>query len=95
MDALKNCPNCGGPFDDNGRCTHCGSKIYDLTAININIERQDIVRLKIPRGDKSYIVDIIPTRLSILPELNCKYPELILELRGREHNVKEGEIQWS
>lgn len=32
---LKNCPNCGAMLNDFGRCEYCGSKVYDLTDIDV------------------------------------------------------------
>jgi len=32
---LKNCPNCGATLNDFGRCEYCGSKVYDLTDIDV------------------------------------------------------------
>lgn len=31
IEALKNCPNCGGTVNEAGRCEFCGSKVYDFT----------------------------------------------------------------
>ena len=35
MKKLKNCPNCGGTLQDDGRCRFCGSKVYDLCDIDL------------------------------------------------------------
>ena len=52
MIQLKNCPNCGGVLDDEGRCMYCQSKVYDLTGINIDFNTRDVVLLKIKWQDQ-------------------------------------------
>lgn len=52
MIELKNCPNCGGMLDDEGRCMYCKSKVYDLTGVNIDFNTRDIVLLKIKWQDQ-------------------------------------------
>ncbi len=34
IDKLKNCPNCAGILNEAGRCTYCGSKIYDFLTVD-------------------------------------------------------------
>jgi DNA-directed RNA polymerase subunit RPC12/RpoP len=34
IERLKECPNCAGILNESGRCTFCGSKVYDLMAID-------------------------------------------------------------
>ena len=34
IEKLKNCPNCAGILNEAGRCTYCGSKVYDFLTIN-------------------------------------------------------------
>ena len=34
---LKGCPNCGGTLNDAGRCSFCGSKVYDF--LNIDFDK--------------------------------------------------------
>ena len=36
IDKLKNCPNCAGILNEAGRCTYCGSKVYDFLSINFS-----------------------------------------------------------
>jgi len=38
---LKNCPNCGATLNDFGRCEYCGSKVYDLTDIDLRTSYHD------------------------------------------------------
>lgn len=32
IEPLKECPHCAGTLNDAGRCTYCGSKVYDFMA---------------------------------------------------------------
>lgn len=36
IEKLKNCPNCGGTLNEAGRCSFCGSKVYDFLSINFD-----------------------------------------------------------
>lgn len=36
INQLKNCPNCAGILNEAGRCTYCGSKVYDFLSINFS-----------------------------------------------------------
>lgn len=36
IEKLKNCPNCAGILNEAGRCTYCGSKVYDFLSINFS-----------------------------------------------------------
>lgn len=36
IDKLKNCPNCAGILNEAGRCTYCGSKVYDFLSVNFS-----------------------------------------------------------
>lgn len=36
IEKLHNCPNCGGTLNEAGRCSFCGSKVYDFLSINFN-----------------------------------------------------------
>lgn len=44
IDKLKNCPNCAGILNEVGRCTYCGSKVYDF--LTINFSEKEIQREK-------------------------------------------------
>ena len=50
MEELKNCPNCGGILDDNGRCMYCKSKVYDLRDVKIDLDSNDILAFKIKKN---------------------------------------------
>ena len=42
MQELKNCPNCGGTINENGRCNYCDSKIYDVEDSKIEMSANRI-----------------------------------------------------
>ena len=65
MEELKNCPNCGGILDDSGRCMYCKSKIYDLTDINLDFNKTDILLMKIKQGEQTVIMKVYPTNISV------------------------------
>ena len=50
MKKLKNCPNCGGILDDDGRCLYCKSKVYDLRDVKIDLDSNDILAFKIKKN---------------------------------------------
>lgn len=68
MERLKNCPNCGGVLDDTGRCMYCKSKVYDLTDINIDMDSDDIMLMKVKHGDQMMIIKVRPVNMSIKME---------------------------
>ena len=63
MQRLKNCPNCGGILDDEGRCLYCQSKVYDLTGVRIDMDTRDTVLLKIKYGGYDVIMKAYPINL--------------------------------
>jgi hypothetical protein len=75
MEKLKNCPNCGGVLDDTGRCMYCKSKVYDLTDINIDMNSNDIMLMKVKHGDQTIIMKVRPVNMSI--KMEPSYDELI------------------
>lgn len=46
LEQLKNCPNCGGTLEDDGRCMFCGSKVYDLFDIDLDCYKHKYIRIK-------------------------------------------------
>ncbi len=70
MNVLKNCPNCGGTLQDDGRCRFCGSKVYDFVNINFNNPAPTYIRFK--QGDQivTYPVIFHSTEIRIEP---CDY----------------------
>lgn len=67
MNVLKNCPNCGGTLQDDGRCRFCGSKVYDFVNINFNSPAPTYIRFK--QGDQivTYQVIFHSTEIRIEP----------------------------
>ena len=74
MERLKNCPNCGGILDDEGRCMYCKSKVYDLTGMTINLDSRDIVLLKVKYYGHDVIMKGYPTNLSLT--MNNEYDDV-------------------
>lgn len=65
MEKLNNCPSCGGTLDDNGRCPFCGSKVYDLTDMVINLNSRDRIRLRLSDGKNSTIMECYPAAVNV------------------------------
>ena len=59
IEQLKNCPNCAGILNESGRCTYCGSKVYDF--LNINFSRRGM------SSDKTYIRIKVDDRIILAP----------------------------
>lgn len=75
MIELKNCPNCGGILDDEGRCMYCKSKVYDLTDVNINLDTRDILAFKVKMNDKDIYFYARPTNASFDSHFDSNYIE--------------------
>lgn len=72
IEQLKNCPNCGGILNDAGTCVYCGSKVYDMMAIDFTGENKrggakSYIRLKIntDKGPKIVIAPISVNTVSL------------------------------
>ena len=65
MEKLNNCPSCGGTLDDNGRCPFCGSKVYDLTDMVINLNSRDRIKLRLSDGKNSTIMECYPAAVNV------------------------------
>lgn len=74
MIQLKNCPNCGGILDDEGRCMYCKSKVYDLTGVNIDFNTRDVVLLKIKWQDQIVYLKAHPINAEI--EMHSVYDDI-------------------
>lgn len=70
MEKLNNCPSCGGTLDDNGRCPFCGSKVYDLTDMVINLNSRDRIRLRLSDGKNSTIMECYPASVNVSIDSN-------------------------
>ena len=73
MKRLKNCPNCGGILDDEGRCMYCKSKVYDLTGMRIDLDTRDVVLLKFKSQGREIIYKAFPTEISVEHRLEPIY----------------------
>lgn len=59
IEQLKNCPNCAGILNESGRCTYCGSKVYDF--LNINFSSRGMP------SEKTYIRIKVDDRIVLAP----------------------------
>ena len=61
IEKLKNCPNCGGTLNEAGRCSFCGSKVYDFLSINFDHVYRPSAKtyIRIKSDDKIILVPII------------------------------------
>lgn len=62
IEKLKNCPNCAGTLDDAGRCTYCGSKVYDFLALDFSGDRVEsnaktYIRIRFNNGE--YLLPVL------------------------------------
>lgn len=71
MQRLKNCPNCGGILDDEGRCMYCKSKVYDLTGMRIDMDTRDTVLLKIKCNGCDVVLRAFPINLEANMSTEC------------------------
>lgn len=62
IEALKNCPNCGGTLNEAGRCSFCGSKVYDFLSIDFNKREcpsaRTYIRMRVkdPKGNSKVVL---------------------------------------
>ena len=61
IEQLKNCPNCGGTLNDAGRCSFCGSKVFDFLSINFDHTYRPSAKtyIRIKSGDRIIIAPVI------------------------------------
>lgn len=77
IEQLKNCPNCAGVLNEFGRCTYCGSKVYDF--LNINFSSREMpsertyIRIKI--NDKIVLAPVIVNTASMTMQSNTLYAD--------------------
>ena len=72
IEKLKNCPNCGGTLNEAGRCSFCGSKVYDFLSINFDHTYRPSARtyIRIKSNGKVILAPIIVESVSISLENN-------------------------
>lgn len=59
MSNLRNCMNCGAPFDVNSDCcSYCGTSYFDLTAMDLSSEKAFMLKLKL--GDQIITQLVVP-----------------------------------
>lgn len=72
METLKNCPNCGGFLDDFGRCEFCGSKVYDLSNIDVsNRVGRGKTYIRIRTDNQVILAPVMTTRINITCQQDC------------------------
>ena len=70
IEKLKNCPNCGGTLNETGRCSFCGSKVYDFLSINFDHTYRPSAKtyIRIESNGKVILAPIIVEGVSITLE---------------------------
>lgn len=60
IEKLKNCPNCAGVLDEVGRCSYCGSKVYDFLTINFDSTYYDKAKtyIRVRSGEEIYLLPV-------------------------------------
>ena len=80
IDRLKECPNCAGILNEAGRCTFCGSKIYDFLAIDFagksekeaGMPAKSFIRIRTRMGNGKIAVILAPIMIrDVLLETRC------------------------
>lgn len=94
IDVLKNCPNCGGTLNEAGRCTFCGSKVYDFLTIDFNKQEcpsaRTYVRMRVKDSNgkfKIVIAPIIVDTVSMTSKpgyCSCGYPDSVATIMSLE-----------
>lgn len=74
IEKLKNCPNCGGTLNEAGRCSFCGSKVYDFLSINFDHTYRPSAKtyIRIRSNGKVILAPVI------VGGVNIKFPNDIL-----------------
>ena len=77
IEQLKNCPNCAGILNEAGRCTYCGSKVYDFLSINFSSREvpSDKTYIRIKVDDRVIIAPIVVNTASMVAEMNTCYAD--------------------
>lgn len=67
IEKLKNCPNCGGTLNEAGRCSFCGSKVYDFLSINFDHTYRPSAKtyIRIKSNGKVFLAPIVVEGVSI------------------------------
>lgn len=77
IERLKNCPNCAGILNEAGRCTYCGSKVYDFLSINFSSREMpsDNTYIRIKVEDRIILAPIVVNTASLTTEMNPCYAD--------------------
>lgn len=69
---LHNCPNCGGTLNEAGRCSFCGSKVYDFLSINFDHTYRPSAKtyIRIKSGGKIILAPVIVNNACINTHAN-------------------------
>lgn len=90
IEALKNCPNCGGTLNEAGRCSFCGSKVYDFLTIDFNDRKypaaRTYVRMRVKDSNGKFKIIIAPIIVDTVEMTSkpgycgCGYPDYLADL---------------
>lgn len=58
IERLENCPNCGAILDEVGRCSYCGSKVYDFCDIDVSSVNRHSTYIRIKVDNKTIVAPI-------------------------------------
>lgn len=68
IESLKECPHCAGTLNDAGRCTYCGSKVYDFMAVDFvggkSVNAQTYIRIRTRLRDGATAIVTVPISIS-------------------------------
>lgn len=77
IEQLKNCPNCAGILNEVGRCTYCGSKVYDFLNINFSSRgmpsERTYIRIKV--DDRIVLAPVVVNTVSMTMQSNTLYAD--------------------
>jgi len=83
IEALKNCPNCGGTLNEAGRCSFCGSKVYDFLTIDFNKREcpsaRTYVRMRVKDSNGKFKIIIAPIIVDAV-EMNSNPAEITMDI---------------
>lgn len=77
IEQLKNCPNCAGILNESGRCTYCGSKVYDFLNIDFSSRAVPSAKtyIRIKAGDRIILAPVLVDSASMTTEMNTCYAD--------------------
>lgn len=89
---MTNCLNCGAPFDvGEEKCSYCGTRYYDLSAIDLVDCTPIMIKIKTKMGNKDYY---ITQMVRPLPNMEIEMTSETVDIMGgrneRLHQVVTG-----